>query len=93
MIYSFTYTVSSDDEVVTRNFSYDCDAFNVALCSLARELINIPAGSSIVFNTYYRANRDYRKFREREAFELLFNGLNSRGVLHGCSQLLHWLFC
>lgn len=77
MLYKFTYTLSCKDTVVTRDFSYDSDSFAAALAALAADLVDTPAGSVIVFNTYYRANADYRKFREREAFEILFNGLSN----------------
>lgn len=80
MLYKFTYTLSCGDSVVTRNFSYESDSFVSALASLAADLVDAPVGSSIAFNSYYRANEDYRKFREREAFEILFNGLCSKGV-------------
>lgn len=77
MKYIFKYTVVGYTDCSTCIGEYESDCFSSALADLAVDLAKLPISSSVSFNTYYRANNDYRKFRERVAFERL---INLRGV-------------
>lgn len=78
MVYVFKFTLDLGDQIFARSVEFDCDCFSSALKSLALELLELPSGSTVTFNSYYRANLDYRKFRERECLELMFNTLSRR---------------
>ena len=74
MKYTFKYTVFHlGQECSSEVFSFETDSYRNALTAFSLRLVQLPAEDSVLINSYYRCNNDYRKFRERKAFEIFVN--------------------